>query len=60
MITMPGKKYLLDLSLDKVEKIIPGELFFRLNRQLILHRSRIRGYEKGENGKINVHFREYR
>ena len=54
MITIPGKKHLLDLSLDKVEKTLPGELFFRLNRQLILHRSRIKGYEKGENGKINI------
>jgi hypothetical protein len=49
-----GKKYYLDQSLDKVEKILPSALFFRLNRQFVLHRQVISGFRRGENGKIVV------
>ena len=54
LVTTHGKKHLLDLSLDKVEKLLPWELFFRVNRQYILHQNLIRGFERSENGKINV------
>ncbi len=51
-----GKKYYLDQSqsLNSVEKTVPGELFFRLNRQYILHRQLITGFRRAENGKIQV------
>lgn len=49
-----GKKYFLDTSLDKLEKTIPAEWFFRINRQYILHRQCIAGFERIENGKLNV------
>lgn len=54
LVTTQRKKYLLDQSLDKVEKLLPPELFFRLNRQYILHRHMITGFERAENSKINV------
>lgn len=49
-----GKKYFLDSSLDKLEKAMPPEWFFRINRQYILHRQCIAGFERIENGKLNV------
>lgn len=54
LITMDRNKYLLDLSLDKAEKSLPSELFFRLSRKYILNRRMIIGYERSENAKINI------
>jgi len=54
VVSIEKKKILIDLSLDKVEKTLPSFLFFRLNRQYIVHRQFIRGFEKLENGKITV------
>jgi len=54
LITTDAKKYLLDQSLDKVEKLLPEEFFFRINRQYILHRNIISGFERAEHNKINV------
>jgi len=49
-----GKKYYLDKSLDKLEGDLPVGIFFRLNRQFILHRQMITGFRRVENGKIIV------
>ncbi|HTQ66636.1 MAG TPA: LytTR family DNA-binding domain-containing protein [Puia sp.] len=54
LVTTNNKKHLLDQSLDRVEKLLPSELFFRVNRQFILHRNKISGYEREENGKLNI------
>ena len=54
LLTREGKKYLLDQSLDKVEKSLPPESFFRLNRQYLLHRHMITGYERADDAKINI------
>ena len=54
LLTSVFKKHLLDKSLEKIEKQLPEELFFRVNRQHILHRKIITGFERGDNGKINV------
>ncbi len=51
---MDGKKYFMELSLDKLEKTVPSKWFFRINRQYILHRQSIAGFERIENGKLNV------
>ena len=48
------KKYLLDRSLNQIEPTLPGELFFRLNRQYIVHRNAVKGFTKSENGKLNI------
>ncbi len=52
--TMATKKFLLDQSMDKLEKQLPASWFFRLNRQFLLHRQIISGFEKAENGKLNI------
>lgn len=52
--TMGNKKFLLDQSMDKLEQILPTSSFFRLNRQTLLHRQVITGFEKVENGKLNI------
>ncbi|WP_373496770.1 LytR/AlgR family response regulator transcription factor [Aquiflexum sp.] len=49
-----GKKYFLDLSLDKIEKKVPPIIFFRINRQVLAHRQVIKGFKKIENGKLLV------
>ncbi|WP_247232043.1 LytTR family DNA-binding domain-containing protein [Telluribacter sp. SYSU D00476] len=49
-----GEKYLLDQSLDKVEEQLPERSFFRVNRQYIIHRGMIRGFERADNSKIHV------
>lgn len=49
-----GKKYYLDQSLDKIEKGLPDTLFFRLNRQYIVHRQLVSGFKREENGKLLV------
>jgi DNA-binding LytR/AlgR family response regulator len=54
LVTRDHKKHLLDQSLDKIEKMLPDELFFRANRQFILHRQSITGFERIDNGKINL------
>jgi DNA-binding LytR/AlgR family response regulator len=54
LVTSGLKNYYLDESLDAVEKKLPAELFFRLNRQFIVHRQMVTGFDRAENGKINV------
>jgi hypothetical protein len=52
--TLTGKKFILDYSMEKLEKLLPDVWFFRLNRQFLLHRQMIAGFEKTKNGKLNV------
>ncbi|NOT76798.1 MAG: LytTR family transcriptional regulator [Cyclobacteriaceae bacterium] len=52
--TISGKKYVLDQSIDKLEKILPLSFFFRLNRQFMVHRNSVAGFERSENGKLNI------
>jgi DNA-binding LytR/AlgR family response regulator len=54
LTTSEPRNYYLDESLDAVEKKLPAESFFRLNRQFIVHRQIVSGFDRGENGKINV------
>lgn len=54
LLTKEHKKYFPDRSLDKIETILPEELFFRLNRQYILHRNVVNGFKRTGNGKIDV------
>nr|WP_299342371.1 LytTR family DNA-binding domain-containing protein [Allomuricauda sp.] len=49
-----GKQFYLDSPLEKIASNLPSHLFFRLNRQYILHRAMITGFTKLENGKISV------
>jgi DNA-binding LytR/AlgR family response regulator len=49
-----GKKFFLDQSLDKLEPTLPQTLFFRLNRQYIVHQQMLMGFKRGENGKLEI------
>jgi len=49
-----GKKFYLTQSLDKIEKLLPEEFFFRLSRQHLIHRQFVTGFKRAENGKILV------
>lgn len=51
---LSGKKYYLDQSLDKLEDELPTDLFFRLNRQFILHRQQLTGFKRADYGKLIV------
>ena len=52
--TLEGKKFLLDQSMDKLENFLPASSFFRLNRQTLIHRQIVSGFEKGVNGKLDI------
>jgi hypothetical protein len=54
LLTWQNKKYFPDRSLDKIEEGLPGELFFRLNRQYLLHRNALTGFKRTNDGKIDV------
>lgn len=54
LYTEDQRKYFVDLSLDKVEEHLPAEDFFRVNRQYIIHRQAIQGYQRLENGKLQI------
>ena len=54
LITIEGKKHVLDESLDAVEKQLPLELFFRLSRKYIMSRNMISGFERAEHSKLNI------
>lgn len=52
--TIDNKKFLLDQSMDKLEKFLPTSSFFRLNRQTLIHRQIVSGFKKDVNGKLNI------
>lgn len=54
LISLAGKKYYLDESLDHWEKELPVLDFFRLNRQTIVHRQILLGFKKSEHGKLEA------
>lgn len=58
MLNWQEKKFFPDLSLDKIEKQLPGEWFFRLNRQYMVHRSAITGFKRTNDGKIDVRIKD--
>jgi len=59
LLTWQSKKYFPDKSLDKIENTVPGEFFFRLNRQYIIHRKAITGFKRTGDGKIDVLLNEF-
>jgi len=54
LISLAGKKYFLDESLDYWEKELPEADFFRLNRQTIVHRQILLGFKKSDHGKLEA------
>jgi hypothetical protein len=54
LLTLDNKKFFPDKSLDKIEEMLPAELFFRLNRQYIVHRNALTGFKRTGDGKLDV------
>lgn len=54
LISSTRKNYLLDLSLDKIEKKLSPIDFFRVNRQYMVSRQIVTGFKRLENGKLLV------
>jgi DNA-binding LytR/AlgR family response regulator len=54
LLTRQNRKFFPDKSLDKIENQLPGEAFFRLNRQYIAHRKALTGFKRTGDGKIDV------
>ncbi len=54
LLTWDQKKYFPDFSLDKTATQLPGEWFFRINRQVILHRNAISGYTRSGEGRLDI------
>jgi hypothetical protein len=48
------KTYIIDSSLDSLEKILQPSLFFRVNRKFILHRNSIISFKRIENNKLVI------
>jgi len=45
LVTQNGEKYLLDISLNTLEKELNTVNFFRLNRQLLAHRNAVQSFQ---------------
>lgn len=58
LLNRQNKKFFPDKSLDKIERQLPEEWFFRLNRQYIVHRNTITGFKRTNDGKIDVTIRK--
>jgi DNA-binding LytR/AlgR family response regulator len=54
LVTRENKKYFPDKSLDKIEQTLPAEIFYRVNRQYIVHRNEVKGFKRADNGKLDV------
>ncbi|MCU0446854.1 MAG: LytTR family transcriptional regulator DNA-binding domain-containing protein [Microscillaceae bacterium] len=52
--TKEKKDFGIDATLEKLEEILPKNDFFRLNRQLIVHKKSIRQIKPDTYGKLNV------
>jgi DNA-binding LytR/AlgR family response regulator len=57
IITWAGKKFPIDQSLNKIEDIAPPDLFFRLNRKLIVHLKAIEEMQVYSKSRIRVHLK---
>ncbi len=54
-VTFQGKEHIIDLTLDRLTEQLDPDLFFRANRQTLLHEKAITRIESYFHGKIVVH-----
>jgi DNA-binding LytR/AlgR family response regulator len=54
LVKRDGKKYLVDYTLEQLEKLLNPESFFRLNRQFLAHLSAIHEIHTYFNGKLKL------
>ncbi|MCA0445174.1 MAG: LytTR family DNA-binding domain-containing protein [Bacteroidetes bacterium] len=55
LVTTDGKRFLTDYTLDQLESLLNPKLFFRINRQLIIHHQAIRSIEPFFNSRQKLH-----
>ncbi|MFN7117825.1 MAG: LytR/AlgR family response regulator transcription factor [Saprospiraceae bacterium] len=52
--TFANEAFLLSYPLDTLERNLPTNTFFRVNRQILIHRRACEAFQNAEYGKINV------
>ena len=58
LYTFSGEKYILDYTtLEEIEELLDPRLFYRANRQFIIHIDAIQSVKPHDNQKLSVHFR---
>ena len=53
-----GSKYIVDQSLSELEELLAPNLFFRVNRQLIVNIHSIKEFASIECGRISIHLKQ--
>ncbi|MEI7736488.1 MAG: LytTR family DNA-binding domain-containing protein [Ferruginibacter sp.] len=54
LVTNKGKKYIVEYTLDQLEKILPPQDFFRINRKIIIHIQAIEKVKTYFNSRLSV------
>lgn len=54
LITLPGKRYIIDYTMDQLEKILPPQDFFRINRKTIIHIQSIEKVMTHFNSRLSI------
>lgn len=52
--TVNGEDYFINITLDDVQQQLPEDIFFRANRQLIIHRQACKAYDLLDYGKLQM------
>jgi two-component system, LytTR family, response regulator LytT len=55
IISWDGKKYPVDLSLNKIEEMAPADIFFRLNRRLLIHYESIQEMQVYSKSRLKIY-----
>jgi DNA-binding LytR/AlgR family response regulator len=54
LVTNKGKKYIIEYTLDQLEKILPPQDFFRINRKVIIHIQAIEKVQTYFNSRLTI------
>lgn len=61
LVSHEGKKYITDFrSLDEVQELLDPRLFFRANRQHLVHLPFIESYRSDDTGKLTLKMRKFK
>ena len=54
LLTNKGKRYIVEYTLDQLEKILPPQDFFRINRKIIIHMQAIEKVKTYFNSRLSI------
>ncbi len=54
IISWDGKKYPIDMSLNKIEEMAPPDIFYRLNRRLLIHFESIQDMQVYSKSRLKI------